>query len=112
MITLILLEVIVDPTSTTSLLWWAVVGLIGLVGTLGTAIYSIITKRITSLEAVIVAKDLEIKELTNDIKDMSNDNIKTLNEFGGFIKTLCSNSDRNNVDVRSDIKDIKHILEK
>jgi len=112
LISFILTEIIVDPSSTVSILWWAVTGLIGIVGILSGVIYRTVTKRIEDLEASNKAKDEELKESFEYIKDVNIDNIKTLTEFSGFIKTLTSNSERNNGDVRSDIKDIKEILKK
>jgi len=100
------------PANVTALLWWAVTGLITLVGTLSVVIYRTVTKRIEDLEASNKAKDEELKESFVYIKDVNIDNIRTLTEFSGFIKTLTANSERNNGDVRADIKDIKDILKK
>lgn len=103
---------IVDPSSTLSILWWAVTGLIGIVGTLTYTVYSNYKERVKALEETLKEKEKEIKEYIEYIKDVNIDTIKTLNELGGFIRTLTDNSERNNSDMKSDIKEIKELVRK
>jgi len=118
MITLFLLQVAaVDPSSITSILWWAVTGLLGIVGTLTALFYKNLTDNRKEIKEELVKERENNSELSERLEANNVDNIKTLNEFSNFLQALISSNDRMKSDISRDIldsvKDIKtHIDER
>jgi predicted nuclease with TOPRIM domain len=112
-----LLTTIVEPTTVSSLLWWAVTGLLTIVATLAGLFYKNITESRKEIKEELVKERETNSELSERLEANNVDNIKTLNEFSNFLQALITSNDRMKSDISRDIldsvKDIKtHIDER
>ena len=118
MLSLIILQTtVLEPTTVSALLWWAVSGLLAIVGTLTTMFYRNIDKQITDTKEELKEERKINVELTTRLETNNVENIKTLNEFSNFLQALITSNDRMKSDISRDImdsvKDIKtHIDER
>jgi hypothetical protein len=112
-----LLTTIVEPTTVSSLLWWAVTGLLTIVTTLAGLFYKNIIENRKEIKEELVKERETNSELSERLEANNVDNIKTLNEFSNFLQALITSNDRMKSDISRDIldsvKDIKtHIDER
>jgi hypothetical protein len=112
-----LLTTIVEPTTVSSLLWWAVTGLLTIVATLAGLFYKNIIENRKEIKEELIKERETNSELSERLEANNVDNIKTLNEFSNFLQALITSNDRMKSDISRDIldsvKDIKtHIDER